>query len=116
MIGTVLSHYRIVEKIGEGGMGEVYRAEDQRLPRSVAIKILPDRALGSPERRERFIREARAASTLNHPGIVHVYDVDESLGHLFIAMEFVAGKTVAALIESRALALDEILRIGIDVA
>jgi TolB-like protein/tetratricopeptide (TPR) repeat protein len=115
MIGTVLSHYRIVEKIGEGGMGEVYRAEDQRLPRFVAIKILPDRALGSPERRERFIREARAASSLNHPGIVHVYDVDESQGQLFIAMEFVAGRTVAAMIESGALALEEILRIGIEV-
>ncbi|MBI3448400.1 MAG: protein kinase [Acidobacteria bacterium] len=116
MIGTVLSHYRIVEKIGEGGMGEVYRAEDQRLPRSVAIKILPDRALGSPERRERFIREARAASTLSHPGIVHVYDVDESQGHLFIAMEFVAGRTVSALIEAGPIALDEILRIGVEVA
>ncbi|HZE90053.1 MAG TPA: protein kinase, partial [Verrucomicrobiae bacterium] len=116
MIGTNLSHYKIVEKIGEGGMGEVYRAEDQRLPRSVAIKILPDRALGSPERRERFIREARAASTLSHPGIVHVYDVDESQGHLFIAMEYVAGRTVSALIEAGPMALDEILRIGVEVA
>jgi len=116
MIGTVLSHYRIVEKIGEGGMGEVYRAEDQRLPRSVAIKILPDRALGSPERRERFIREARAASSLNHPGIVHVYDVDESQGHLFIAMEFVLGKTVSTILEARRIGVEELLRIGIEVA
>jgi len=116
MIGTVLSHYRIVEKIGEGGMGEVYRAEDQRLPRSVAVKILPDRALGSAERRERFIREARAASLLNHPGIVHVYDVDESGGHLFIAMEYVAGKTVSAILEERAIGLEELLRIAVEVA
>ena len=114
MIGTVLSHYRVVEKIGEGGMGEVYRADDLRLPRSVAIKLLPDKALSSPERRERFIREARAASSLNHPGIVHVYDVDESEGHLYIAMEYVEGKTVAEILGERRLSIDEILRIGIE--
>ncbi len=114
MIGTVLSHYRIVEKVGEGGMGEVYRAEDQRLQRSVAIKILPEHAVASAERRERFIREARAASSLNHPGIVHVYDVDESGGRLFIAMEYVAGRTVSQLLEAKRLDIEETLRIGIE--
>ncbi len=115
MIGRVLSHYRIVEKIGEGGMGEVYRAEDLRLPRSVAIKILPDRALRSPERRERFIREARAASSLNHPGIVHIYDIDDSEGRLFIAMEYVEGRTLSQLIEEDRRSCDEILEVAIQV-
>ncbi len=114
MIGTVLSHYRIVEKIGEGGMGEVYRADDLRLPRSVAVKILPEKALASPERRERFVREARAASSLNHPGIVHIYDIDESEGRLFIAMEYVAGRTVSELLEERSMDLHEILKIGVE--
>jgi TolB-like protein/tRNA A-37 threonylcarbamoyl transferase component Bud32/Tfp pilus assembly protein PilF len=115
MIGSVFSHYRIVEKIGEGGMGEVYRAEDLRLPRSVAIKILPERALKSPERRERFIREARAASSLNHPGIIHVYDVDEANGCLFIAMEYVEGRTLSRIIEESAPSCEEILEIAIQV-
>ncbi len=115
MIGHVLSHYRIVEKIGEGGMGEVYRAEDLRLPRSVAIKILPDRALRSPERRERFIREARAASSLNHPGIVHIYDIDESDGRLFIAMEYVEGRTLSQLIEEERRSCEEILEVAIQI-
>jgi TolB-like protein/tetratricopeptide (TPR) repeat protein len=115
MIGTVLSHYRIVEKIGEGGMGEVYRAEDERLKRPVAVKILPEQAGGSPERRERFIREARAASSLNHPGIIHVYDVDEAGGRLFIAMEYVAGRTVAQILQQRRILVGELLKIAVDV-
>lgn len=114
MIGTVVSHYRIVEKIGEGGMGEVYRAEDKHLPRSVAIKLLPERAGASAERRARFLREAQAASSLNHPGIVHVYDIEEADGRLFIVMEYVSGRTVAQLLAGGPLPLDEILRIAIE--
>ncbi|HXI02766.1 MAG TPA: serine/threonine-protein kinase, partial [Candidatus Saccharimonadales bacterium] len=115
MIGRVLSHYRVIEKIGEGGMGEVYRAEDLRLPRSVAVKILPDRALRSAERRERFVREARAASSLSHPGIVHIYDIGETDDRLFIAMEYVEGRTLSQIIAERRLSCEEILEIAIQV-
>src|SRR5258706_7153037 len=96
MIGQTLGHYRIDSKLGEGGMGVVYRAFDTHLDRAVAIKVLRPDATASPERKRRFVQEAKSASALNHPGIVHIYDIDSA--NLpdgptdFIAMEFVPGK------------------------
>ena len=92
MIGQALGHYRIEAKLGEGGMGVVYRAFDTHLDRPVAIKILRADATASPERRRRFQQEAKAASALNHPNIVHIYDISSSGGTDYIAMEFVDGK------------------------
>src|SRR5688572_26032834 len=87
--GRNLGHYRIVRRIGAGGMGEVYLAEDARLERRVAVKILPAELAQNPDRMGRFIREAKAASTLNHPHIAHIYEIGESDGVNFIAMEYV---------------------------
>src|ERR1051326_208634 len=94
MIGRTLGHYRIESKLGEGGMGVVYRAYDTHLDRAVAIKILRPEVTVSPERNRRFVQEAKAASALNHPNIIHVYDIDNTEGTDFIAMEFVAGRTL----------------------
>ena len=94
MIGTTLSHFRITEKLGEGGMGEVWLAEDVRLGRKVALKILPPDRAEREDRLRRFKDEARAASTLNHPGIAHIYDVGEADGIHFIAMERVDGESL----------------------
>ena len=96
MIGSALGHYRIEAKLGEGGMGVVYRAFDTHLDRPVAIKILRADATTSPERRRRFQQEAKAASALNHPNIVHIYDIGSSGGMDYIAMEFVGGQGASA--------------------
>ena len=98
MIGQTLSHYQVLEKLGEGGMGVVYRALDVRLNRPVAIKVLPHDAMADPDRARRFMREARAASALNHPHIVTVYEVDASNGTDFIVMEYVTGSMARALV------------------
>jgi serine/threonine protein kinase len=90
LAGRTLAHYRLVERIGSGGMGVVYRAEDSHLDRIVAIKVLPADAVGDPDRRRRFVQEAKAASALNHPNIVHVYDIGSADGIDFIAMECVS--------------------------
>jgi serine/threonine protein kinase len=87
LTGHTLSHYRIIQKIGEGGMGVVYRAEDTRLKRSVALKVLPPDRVSDPERKRRFVTEARAASALSHPNIVTIHDIDQAEGVDFIAME-----------------------------
>ncbi len=116
MIGRTLGHYRIESKLGEGGMGVVYRAFDTHLDRAVAIKILRPEVTVSPERKRRFVQEAKAASALNHPNIIHYYDIDTSDGTGFIAMEFVPGKTLDQLIGRRGLPLKDVLKYAIQMA
>ncbi len=116
MTGRTLSHYRILEKLGEGGMGVVYKALDTHLSRPVAIKVLPAEAVASPERKQRFAQEAKAASALNHPNIIHVYDVDTADGVDFIAMEYVEGKTIADLAGRTGLPLRDALKYAVEVA
>jgi serine/threonine protein kinase len=112
MIGTTLSHFRITDKLGEGGMGEVWLAEDTRLGRKVALKILPPAKADSGDRRRRFEDEARAASALNHPGIAHIYDVGEADGIHFIAMEHVDGQSLDDRMAQKQMTTSEILDLG----
>src|SRR5436309_8624127 len=91
---TNLSHYRIVSKIGAGGMGEVYLAQDTKLDRKVALKILPAELAANQDRMRRFVQEAKAAAALNHPNIAHIYEIGESDGTHYIAMEFIDGETL----------------------
>ncbi len=117
MIGGLIAHYRILEKLGAGGMGEVYLAEDTTLGRRVALKILPDAHTRDPERLARFKQEARAASALNHPNILTIHEVGLADGHHFIATEFVEGQTLGALLASRGrMATVEALEIAAQVA
>jgi Tol biopolymer transport system component/predicted Ser/Thr protein kinase len=116
LIGQSLSHYRIVSKLGQGGMGEVYLATDLTLNRNVALKILPANVAGKPEALERFIREARAASSLNHPGISSIHEMGEAGGVHFIAMEFVDGQTLHDILRTRKLEQAEIVDIACQVA
>src|SRR4030095_848292 len=120
MIGKTLGHYRIDAKLGDGGMGIVYRAFDTHLDRAVAIKVLRPDVTASPDRKRRFVQEAQSGSALNPPGIVHIYDIDSA--NLpdgptdFIAMEFVSGKTLAQCIGRNGLSLKDTLKYGIQIA
>src|SRR6476661_2283403 len=115
MIGQTLGHYRIEAKLGEGGMGVVYRAVDLRLDRPVAIKVLPEEAVANADRKRRFVQEAKAASALNHPNIVTIYDIDQDHGVDFVAMEFVPGKTLDRRL-SREVGFSELLNYAVQIA
>src|SRR5688572_2985444 len=116
MTGMRLAHYRILERLGAGGMGEVYRAHDEHLDREVAIKVLPSDSFADATARARLLREARAAAALNHPAICTIHEVGEADGRSYIAMELVDGQPLSDRVREGALPIDAVLRCGMQIA
>src|SRR5713226_8570620 len=116
MTGQTIGHYRILEQLGAGGMGIVYKALDTHLDRFVAIKVLPPEKVANAERKQRFVQEAKAASALNHPNIITIHDIASENGIDFIAMEYVPGRTLDELISRKGLRLSEALKYAIQIA
>src|SRR5215471_6460831 len=116
MTGRSIAHYDILEKLGEGGMGIVYKARDTRLNRFVALKLLPVEKVGDEDRLRRFAQEARTASALNHPNIITIHDIASEGGAQFIVMEYVAGRTLDQIIPRKGMRLAEVLKIAVQMA
>ncbi|HEX9658029.1 MAG TPA: serine/threonine-protein kinase, partial [Bacteroidota bacterium] len=116
MINKTVSHYRILEKLGEGGMGIVYKAEDTKLDRTVALKFLPSHLNASEQDKARFIQEAKAASALNHPNVCTIHDIQEHEGQMFIVMEFVDGQTLRDRTKSHIVNPKSAIDIGVQIA
>src|SRR5262245_8155703 len=114
--GETLSHFRIVKALGEGGMGVVYEARDEKLGRRVALKLLRPELIGSTERRQRFLREARSAAAVSHPAIATIYEIDEADGLVFIVMELIEGRSLRELLEDGRLPISRSFEIALEVA
>src|SRR5438876_5373563 len=115
-IGTTIAHYRVIEPLGAGGMGAVYKARDEKLDRIVAVKILPPDSVAHEDRRRRFLQEARAASALNHPHILTVYEIGDADGKPFIVMEYIEGETLRQKIKAGSMTINDALDIAIQIA